>query len=180
NDFFKSSILKKSQTATEYLIILAVVIVIALIVVGVLGGIPSIGGGASESASKIELSNMDVGITAYMQNSHSTLFKLRNNNPNTVRIDDIWVDGKKCTLYPHNTRLSAGTSKKVYCYGVVGYNEGQKYNYDLNLTYTDMETSATYTLTPDTGLVGDIVERKRTTHRTAGLCSLCGSSSVGL
>lgn len=32
---------KKSQTATEYLIILAVVIVIALIVVGVLGGLPN-------------------------------------------------------------------------------------------------------------------------------------------
>jgi hypothetical protein len=33
---------KKSQTATEYLIILAVVIIIALIVVGVMGGIPGI------------------------------------------------------------------------------------------------------------------------------------------
>ena len=30
----------KAQTATEYLIILAVVIIIALIVVGVMGGIP--------------------------------------------------------------------------------------------------------------------------------------------
>ena len=31
---------KKAQTATEYMIILAVVIIIALIVVGVMGGIP--------------------------------------------------------------------------------------------------------------------------------------------
>jgi len=34
---------KKGQTAFEYLIILAVVIVVALIVVGVMGGIPWIG-----------------------------------------------------------------------------------------------------------------------------------------
>lgn len=35
--------MKKGQTATEYLIILAVVIIIALIVVGVMGGIPGLG-----------------------------------------------------------------------------------------------------------------------------------------
>ncbi|MFW5746101.1 MAG: hypothetical protein ACOCWQ_00955 [Nanoarchaeota archaeon] len=37
---------KHSQTATEYLIILAVVIVMGMITVGVMGGIPSLGGGA--------------------------------------------------------------------------------------------------------------------------------------
>jgi len=35
---------KKGQGATEYLIILAVVIIITLIVVGVMGGLPGIGG----------------------------------------------------------------------------------------------------------------------------------------
>ena len=35
--------MKQAQGATEYLIILAVVIIIALIVVGVMGGIPGIG-----------------------------------------------------------------------------------------------------------------------------------------
>ena len=34
---------KKGQTATEYMIILAVIIVIALIVVGVMGGFPQLG-----------------------------------------------------------------------------------------------------------------------------------------
>lgn len=33
--------MKKAQTATEYLIVLAVVIIIALIVVGVMGGFPN-------------------------------------------------------------------------------------------------------------------------------------------
>ena len=43
--------MKRSQTATEYLIILAVVIVIAIVVVSVLGGIPRLGDGSSQRAS---------------------------------------------------------------------------------------------------------------------------------
>jgi len=42
---------KKGQGATEYLVILAIVIIIALIVVGVMGGIPGVGSGAKSRAS---------------------------------------------------------------------------------------------------------------------------------
>ena len=45
---------KKSQTATEFLIILAVVIVIALIVVEIMGGIPGICNGEEENNVAVE------------------------------------------------------------------------------------------------------------------------------
>ena len=52
---------KHAQTATEYLIILAVVIIIALIVVGVLGGIPGIGAG--DKVKLTVLATEEVGLT---------------------------------------------------------------------------------------------------------------------
>ena len=42
----------RGQASTEYLIILAVVIVVALVVVGILGWFPGLGGGIRESASQ--------------------------------------------------------------------------------------------------------------------------------
>ena len=56
---------KKAQTATEYLIILAVVIIIALIVVGVLGGIPGIGKGAASRTSAAYWQTSDIAIPSY-------------------------------------------------------------------------------------------------------------------
>ncbi|MGM5484130.1 MAG: hypothetical protein ACQER9_04410, partial [Nanobdellota archaeon] len=91
-----SKFLKKAQTATEYLIILAVVIVIALIVVGILGGIPSIGGGANENRIKTYLTTMPVGITNFVVTPAKTTLLFRNNQPNTIRIDEISIDEKVC------------------------------------------------------------------------------------
>lgn len=45
---------RKSQTATEYLVILAIIIVIALIVVSILGGSIGLGGGEFQKI-KLEL-----------------------------------------------------------------------------------------------------------------------------
>jgi hypothetical protein len=76
--------IKRAQTATEYLIILAVVIVIALLVVSVLGGIPSIGGGASEQTVRLQLASQDVGIDNYFVSPAKGYFQFRNNQPNTI------------------------------------------------------------------------------------------------
>jgi hypothetical protein len=55
----------KSQTATEYLIIGAVVILISIIVVVVIGGVPSVGSGTSEQQSRLALQTADVGVISY-------------------------------------------------------------------------------------------------------------------
>jgi len=44
--------MRKAQTATEYLIILAVVIIITLIIAGLMGGIPS---GSSQTSKELKL-----------------------------------------------------------------------------------------------------------------------------
>jgi uncharacterized protein (UPF0333 family) len=80
---------KKAQTSTEYLIILAVVIVIALIVVGVMGGIPSLGGSDDENVDEnpkcldaiVENSEMNKKITSIIE-------QLPNNSGVSYKISD--------------------------------------------------------------------------------------------
>lgn len=167
--------MKKSQTSTEYLIILAVVIVIALIVVGVLGGIPGIGGGVSESSSRLQLASLDVGVTSYMQNSHSTSLELSNNNPTSIRIDSMTINNKKCSLYPYKALLGIGEKRKITCYGVIGLDEGSRFDYNFNLTYTDMDTSAQYTIEPDIKLVDRIAQGSEL-HTGQIMCSYCNAN----
>jgi hypothetical protein len=86
---------KKAQTATEYMIILAVVIIIALIVVGVLGGIPGIGTGAGGRASASYWATADIGITSYAAarngttNNTTVRLLIKNNFQDTIIIRNI-------------------------------------------------------------------------------------------
>ncbi len=115
-------------------------------------------GGASESTARVQLASLKVAILNYKQDSHSTLFKFRNNNPSSVRINEMWVADKKCTLYPYNAILKPGESKSITCYGVVGLAENSRFEYDFNVTYTDLEINAQYIIKPDVKLIGTISE----------------------
>ena len=105
--------IKKAQTATEYLIILAVVIIIALLVVGTLGGIPTLGSGTSASISKLALSSGAIGISEYALTGDLLKLRLQNNNPYTVSVDSISIADENCPLGTSAFRLRAGESKTV-------------------------------------------------------------------
>ncbi|MGM5484163.1 MAG: DUF1566 domain-containing protein [Nanobdellota archaeon] len=149
---------KKSQTSTEYLILIAVVIVIGIIVIAVLGVVPSLGGESSRSAEKIKLASLDLGITSYHQDSHSTNLEIKNNLDQIVMIDDIWLDDRKCVLYPQNKILSEGSSEKLSCYGIAGFNEGEIFSYKVNISYTILNTKASYIIEPNTKLIEEIAK----------------------
>lgn len=121
--------MKKAQTATEYLVILAVVIVIALIVVGVLGGIPSIGGGADKRANDARLSTADVGITGYSVSSSQTTLVVRNNEQSSIWVTDIYVNNTLCSSIGAFT-LKIGEQRKVTCTDVSSQ-EGSLVKYSI-------------------------------------------------
>ena len=80
----------KSQTATEYLIILAVVIVIAMIVVGVLGGIPSIGVSAQDRALLARWkTESPVAISTWKAGNHFTVIDVKNNGAETLTLHSV-------------------------------------------------------------------------------------------
>lgn len=151
---------KKGQTATEYLIILAVVIVIALIVVGVLGGIPSIGGGAKSNTlssywrtSEIGVVSMSVGAGDAPEgggtySDASGTLNLRNNMPGTITINNVTltdVSSRNIDFNDNQTVLAAGQSGTFEFDNLSNSGqEGETFTYLMSVTYSDSSTNAQY------------------------------------
>jgi hypothetical protein len=113
---------RKSQTSTEYLIILAVVIVIALVVVNTMGGFPGIGAGTNKKVSDLKLATDTIGIESYSIGTSSSLFKLKNNYYDTVTVTEFRVNQQNnLTCNSSNTNpalpivLNVGQSKIINC-----------------------------------------------------------------
>ena len=137
---------KKSQTATEYLIILAVVIIIALIVVGVLGGIPGIGKGASARASAAYWRSADVAITDFAISASGTdTVIIKSNLRNTITVNDLIVNSVDLAS---GETLSSGASR-TYTGSIAACTADQTFSYTVSITYQDSITSANYNFTGD-------------------------------
>jgi hypothetical protein len=113
---------KRSQTATEYLIILAVVIIIALVVVNTLGGFPGIGANNNKKVSDYKLQSDTVGVESYSIGANSSLFKLKNNYFDTITVTEFRVNQQSnLTCNSSNTNpslpivLNVGQSMIVNC-----------------------------------------------------------------
>ena len=146
---------KRAQTATEYMIILAVVIIIALIVVGVMGGIPGVGGGARGRASASYWQTADVGIVAYSISAGGTTnVRIRNNLGDTVTIDDVNLSTSGSThasLVVQNEAttlvLAPGETATVTAAigGSICSSAGDAFSSAVWINYTNQETGAVYT-----------------------------------
>ena len=146
---------KKSQTSTEYLIILAVVVVIALIVVGILGGIPSIGGGVSENAARTALATAPVGVTSYSVTDYSTKVTLRNNVGSTIQIDSVSINGEECLDFS-SVILPIGQSRQITCENI--YEPlSRRASFPIEIEYTHTQSGASFTQSArDLQLVGSV------------------------
>jgi hypothetical protein len=97
--------MKKGQTATEYLIIFAVVIIISLIVVGVMGGIP----GIKKPDTKVEkltllcdsygMKYSGVAGNVLTCNQHKEMAHYNISSPVTFTYDEAWLrDATNATI----------------------------------------------------------------------------------
>ena len=138
---------KKAQGATEYIIIVGIVIVIALIVVVALGGIPGIGKGATGRASASYWATADVAITDYaVSASGSDTIIVKNNLRNTIVLNNVVVNS--VDLESSTTTLAPGGST-TYTGAVADCTAGQSFSYDASIYYQDSKTSAYYNFTGD-------------------------------
>lgn len=145
--------LKRAQTATEYLIILAVVIVIALILVGILGVFPSMGTGAHSKVDLAYWGTTEVGFTnwAIDENGNVTLI-LKNNMQYAVEVSNVVINGESIlassvTLLPLNEIIVTGALSS-------GGSEGTPYSYPVSIIYIDSRTGNNYTFTGQKTLNG--------------------------
>ena len=153
---------RRAQTATEYMIILAVIIIIALIVVGVMGGIPGLGGGSRKKASASYWQSAEIGILAYAvtevgsyadENTSldNVTMRVRNNLRDTITLTAIGLDGMG--IYSTSTVFKPGESKRlaISVSNISTWNPcaaaGDSYTLDVSIDYTDDETGASYEFT---------------------------------
>jgi hypothetical protein len=161
----------KGQSSTEYLVILAVVVIIALAVVGVLGGFPTLTKGVSTKDSLAYWQSADIGIERpYLgvntsATSRSSLV-LRNNQNFGVTVTGILFGGATAqnltssglpaTLSPGQTITVVITTNATNpCSSLNSASSGSTFSPTVQISYQDASTvSNTYSFTGAKPLVG--------------------------
>lgn len=142
---------KRGQTATEYMIILAVVIIIALIAVAVLGGIPGVGTGTKKRASETYWSIASIGVSSYANSVNSNgIMKVKNNLKNTITV--LWInmsttaDGSPTHNFNDtDTILAAGEVRTLTGTMIPTCNViGDSWATYITVKYQDKDTGAVY------------------------------------
>ena len=135
---------KKGQTSTEYLIILGVVIVVALIVVAALGGIPGIGTSGAGKTSKLFWASAPVGLESYAISASGTdTLIVKNNQDFSVRLNTVSVNSVNVA----NSNLLNPGNAVTLTGNIASCTAGQNYNYPVSISYTDQATGANFTYT---------------------------------
>ncbi|MCX6775794.1 MAG: hypothetical protein NT130_03035, partial [Candidatus Micrarchaeota archaeon] len=152
------------QAAIEYLIILAVVVIIALIVIGVIGGFPGMTRGVSERDSAAYWAGADVGITRYYVkgtgDAVSSQLVIRNNRLFTINLTSITFDAGanlvNGTSIASGFLISPGSAVLV----VLNFTPGapcsstQSFSKNAVILYKDATYGVAYTFTGEKPLVG--------------------------
>lgn len=141
---------RKGQTSVEYLVLLAIAIVIAVVAVGVLAGFIKIGTATTyKKKGNIYWKSADIGIMdweIYNQTQHpagSTLV-LQNNKEYQIKVNWISVDGGTSTVAIGKTLLPGDTFKwtadgTTDPNGAFSCAPGGSYSYGITFSYDNLE-----------------------------------------
>lgn len=102
----------KGQVSTEYLVILAVVLVVALVVVYLVGGFSGLGAGSLETQSKSYWGSTSPFAVTTVRASGNTLdLQMVNNDLELLTLTEVTIDGN--SVYTGNNTFTSGESKVV-------------------------------------------------------------------
>lgn len=103
---------KKGQVSTEYLVILAIVLVVALVVVYLVGGFAGMGVGTMETQSMQAWGTAaPLAITSWKQTGTTLSLEVQNNDVDQLTLTDITMDG--ASVFSGNTTFTSGEKKLV-------------------------------------------------------------------
>lgn len=142
---------KKAQGATEYMIVLAIVIIIGLIVIGILRNVPASGSAAATRASKAYWEGADIGITDYAIDGTGIVLFIRNNFARNIKITNIKFDDT--SVYTTDEVFRPGEIKELTSTSET-CTAGRQYSYAVEIDYTDLTTNSEFTFIGSTELVG--------------------------
>ncbi|MEK6958510.1 MAG: LamG domain-containing protein [archaeon] len=156
-----------AQGTIEYLVIIAVVVVISLIVVSMIGGMTGSSGDITKTTSKISSSTQAIAvIDTLAATTGQGAFTLRNNTGETITVNSISVDG---TPKPINTQMALSDQKTFSVTGLIPCSTNQK-SYNISITYT---SSYGITKTED---LGEQIISCEDTIAVAGATQVCGNN----
>jgi len=150
---------KRGQAAVEYLIILAVVIIIALVVVGVLGGFPSLTQGVSERGSAAYWQGADISLVRYAATGTTVSGVIRNGKSFTIRNVVVTLFGTNATAttaYAGTLAPGSSTSSLVTLGTLpTACTAGTPFSVaPVTFQYTDAQYSTVYTFTGANPIAG--------------------------
>lgn len=136
--------MKKGQAQTEYLLILAVVVIVALIVVGVVRGFTETSGAGMESArARLEWNAKDVVLTGFSiyPNGGGALILLNNANY-PIKITKVSIGGPE-VAQPNPETIQVGESKTIKLANATAApgDDGSDYSFDVSIKYSDSDQS---------------------------------------
>ena len=130
----------KGQGATEYLVLLAVVLMIALVSIALLGFFPGLAGDAKKTQSDpYWKASRPFGILEHSLSSDGNLsVVLQNNDAERYTLMQLNIGGSS----NNTTATFSGGEKKVYVVrGLGSCTAGSSYEYNVNLTYNSSDIS---------------------------------------
>ncbi|PIN99095.1 MAG: hypothetical protein COT90_01045 [Candidatus Diapherotrites archaeon CG10_big_fil_rev_8_21_14_0_10_31_34] len=149
---------RKAQGTTEYLIILAVIIVIALVVVGVMGWVPGLSGGITEQQSRAYWqSTAPFSIVEYKFDAGATTAQLeiQNISANKLILTDVKIDGVTDNIT--DVAFNAGERKLVSLTATQTCGTaGAGFDYNVSFTYNSKNVTGLVQM-GDKGLIGKCV-----------------------
>ena len=144
----------RGQGATEYIVMFAVVVIIAIIVAGVLGGFPALHSGTGDRESAAYWATAPVAITrSHVSTDPSrTVLSFRNNNNYPIFVDRATFAGIELVI---GRTLSPGMDVDVSGGSVLACPvAGARYYYNVTIYYDDVETGSSLTLHGERQLIG--------------------------
>jgi len=146
----------RGQAATEYLIIVSIVIVIALIAMTTVSGFPSLIGGTSKARSSDFWNRADFAITAYSLSSDgSAVMLLKSRKAYQVEVRQIDIGE---SMIKESMKLAPGEEKKLTLEAgkLATGTSGSEYSEKIKFVYVDPEENATELVyAPEMQLVGN-------------------------
>jgi hypothetical protein len=147
----QGDLLKKlSQTATEYMVVLAIVIIISLIVAIILGQFPGLGSSAKVRGSSAFWNSADVGVMhfsiSYDDGNDDVVMVVRNNHNFLIRVNEILINSYEMEGVTPFV-LGTGVQETLRATGVGPFcaRAGDAFSVSLTIKYTDDVTGESYT-----------------------------------
>ena len=144
----KSTTRNRGQASTEYLVILAIAIIIAVVVVSLLGGFIKIGGTTSDKTSKTYWKSADIALPSWsVVDGETSTFIVQNNLEYKINLDVINATNAGGTSYTTSIQkvLTPGqtyelTAPLINCSSTGGGSgSGSGYSFTIYFRYDNLD-----------------------------------------